>query len=179
MKRCTTLDEIVEYIQQKHRNVNARQKGVHGFKMFRKPSGQRILFEEIHGWRIFKHNVYDESTLVISTLAVGLQFRGKQEIRASSTLFLHDLMVVNVYDQRAEFFSASSIDFAYVEADYAVEQQLLTEWVNNDPGILRAQWLTPNEDYQRILDGLSAGKDVVLSDDKPRFINMGVRNDRG
>lgn len=175
MKRCTTLDEIVEYIQRKHRNVNARQKGVHAFKMLRKPSGQRILFEEIHGWRIFKYKVYDDTTLVINTLAVGLQFRGSQEVRASSTLFLHDLVVVNVYDQRAEFFSASSIDFAYVEADYAVEQQLLTEWVNEDPGVQRAQWLTPNKDYDRILDEISSGgKNAVLSDDKPRFINMGV-----
>lgn len=155
--------------------MNARQKGVHGFKILRKPSGQRLLFEEIHGWRIFKHKVHDETTLVIQSLATGLLFKGNLEVRASSTLFLHDLMVVNVYDHRAEFFSGSSIDFAYVEADYAVELQLLTEWVNEDPGVLRAQWLTPNDDYDRILDEISGGgKDVVLSDDKPRFINMGV-----
>ena len=176
MKRCTTLDEVVGYIQRKHRNVNARQKGVHGFKMLRKPSGQRLLFEEIHGWRIFKYKVHNETTLVIKTLATGLLFRGNQEVRASSTLFLNDLIVVNVYDNRAEFFTGSSIDFAYIEADYAVELQLLTEWVNQDPGVLRAQWLTPKNDYDRILEEISTGgKEVVLSDNKPRFINMGPR----
>jgi hypothetical protein len=155
--------------------VNARQAGVHGFKMIRKPSGRRLLFEEIHGWRIFKHKVHDETTLVIQTMASGLLFKGNQEVRSSSTLFLHDLMVVNVYDHMAEFFSGSSIDFTYMEADRAVEQKLLTEWVNQDAGVLRAQWLTPKDDYDRILEEISSGgKDVILSDDKPRFINMGV-----
>lgn len=176
MKRCTTLDEIVEFIQRKHRMVNARNAGVHAFKLLRKPSGRRILFEEIHGWRIFKHKVFNETTLVIDTLATGLQFKGNKEVRASSKLFLDDLMVVNVYDHRAEFFSGSSIDFVYVEADYAVELEMLSEWVNEKPGIMRAQWLNPKEDYDKILDEISiGGKSVVLSDDKPRFINMGAQ----
>lgn len=176
MKRCATLDEIVEYIQKKHRQVNARNAGVHAFKILRKPSGRRILFEEIHGWRIFKHKVFNDSTLVIDTLATGLQFRGNKEVRASSKLFLEDLMVINVYDHRAEFFSSSSIDFAYVEAEYAVELQLLSEWVNEDPGVMRAQWINPQEDYDKILDELSlGGRSITLSDDKPRFINMGAQ----
>ena len=175
MKRCSSLDEIVEFMQRKHRLINARNAGVHAFKMLRKPSGRRIIFEEIHGWRIFRHRVHDETTLIIDTLAVGLQFKGNKEVRASSKLYLEDLMVINVYDHRAEFFSGSSIDFAYVEADYAVELQMLSEWVNENPGVMRAQWITPKEDFDKVLDDLSlGGKCVPLSDDKPRFINMGA-----
>lgn len=176
MKKCSNIDEIIEYIQRKHRLVNSRSAGVHAFKMLRKPSGRRILFEEIHGWRIFKHKVFDETSMTIETLATGLQFKGHKEVRASSKLYLDDLVVINVYDHCAEFFTGSSIDFAYVESDYAAEIELLSEWINNDPGVLRAQWLTPNDDYNRILDEISTGgRQIELSEGNPRFINMGAQ----
>lgn len=174
MKQCKCLSEIVDFIRSKHRNIADRGKGVTGYKILRKPSGQRILFEEIKGWRILKFDVHKENCLSIDTFAAGLQFRGKSEIKSSSRMFLDDLLIINVYDNSAEFLTLSSIDFSYIESDYKVEIQVLTEWVNSNPGIIRAQWVSPVEDYDKIIDyatGLNERK-VLLSDDKPRFLNI-------
>lgn len=177
MKRFETLPDLMTFIQTKHRKINSKQGGVQGYKMFRKPDGRRILFEEIKGFRIFRFQAVDDRTLTIDTLATGFAFRNNEKITVSSRLFLPDLAVINVYDHRAEFFSSSSIDFAYIEDDKVVELQMLEEYINDDPGIVRAQWLAKDDDVDRILDEVTGGRKAKpqLSTENPRFLHLGLK----
>ena len=178
MKRYDTLDELITFIQSKHRKINSKQAGVVGYKLLRKPDGRRILFEEIKGFRIFRFKPVDDRTLIVDTLATGFTFRNNEKITVSSRMFLTDLAVINVYDHRAEFFSSSSVDFAYIEDDKGVELQMLEEYIHDDAGIVRAQWLSKDENVDKILEELAGGRNeqVQLSSEQPRFLQLGVRS---
>ena len=179
MKRLETLDDVMIYINQKHRKINSKAGGVHGMKMLRKPNGRRIMFEEIKGFRIFKWQILDDTTLMLQTLANGFKFRGHEKsYTVSSWLHLTDLSVVNIYDHRASFFSMDSIDFSYVEDDFASELQMLQEWVNDEPGELRAQWVAHNESVNRILAEVTSDIDAeaeAIFTELRRFLDMKVR----
>lgn len=181
MKRYETLEEVVQYITKRHRYIKVPVSGVSGpsskggayaLKMLRKPNGKRIIFEEVKNFRIFDWVVHPDNVLCIDTIAVGMAFKGQHTISQSARLFLQDLAVINVYDHSAEFFSRSSIDFTYIEHSYAAQQQILHEWVRGDPGILRAQWLDPNDDIERLLEEFSIGRKISEVELGERVIDM-------
>ena len=178
MKRLETLDDVMTYINRKHRKINSKAGGVHGMKMLRKPDGRRIMFEEIKGFRIFKWEILDETTLMLQTLANGFKFRGREkQYTVSSWLHLADLAVISVYDHRASFFSMDSIDFSYIEDDFASELQMLQEWVNDEVGEPRAQWVANDEGVNRILAEVT--RDIEAEAEaaftERRFLDMKVR----
>ena len=114
MKTLDHLTEVVEYLKRKHPGVRGTmaQSGVYAMKFLRKENGDRLMFEEISGFRIIDCEI-KKDTLIITQLASGYSFRNKFKQVMSSRLFLNDLMLINVYDHCAQFYSHSSIDFAY------------------------------------------------------------------
>ncbi len=172
MKRYETLGEIVEFILRRHRCIKKIGAGATAYKFLRRRDGRRILFEISKGFKIFEFGVHDENTLVINQLAAGYAFKGKKKHVFSSSLYLQDLVVVNVYDHKADFFSWDSIDFSYIENDFAVDIQMLQEWINNETGIIRAQWIGKDKDVEKILDEIGCGSKIIITPDKKRLIDM-------
>lgn len=164
MKVCDNLNDIVDFILRKHKTLRGSFGGATCYKMLRKPDGTRIPFEESRGFKIIKFTVMGDNTLNINQLAAGYQFKGEQKHTMSSHLFLQDLVLINVYDHRAEFFSTSSIDFTYIVQDKGVNVQMLHEWVNEDNGIIRAQWTHKDENIERLLDEISVGRKVQVQE---------------
>lgn len=172
MKIYDNLEDMVHYILKKHKNLRSATGGVNAYKMLRKPDGRRITFEEVRGFRIIQFQVLDTNTLSVNAMAAGYAFRGQQKQVVSSQLFLQDLVMVNVYDHRAEFFTRASIDFTYITRDKGVDVQMLQEWIEEDSGILRAQWVLKDKDIEKILDEISIGRKVEVEEQERRHIDM-------
>ena len=171
MKKCETLQELMEYIYRKHPEVKSGTSGFYGYKLLRKPDGNRILFETVDGFRIFNHNAGPD-WLRLETMASGFEFRGRRQIRQSSQLSLTDLLVASVYDHSAEFYSLSSIDFAYVLKSKESEVTMLSAFVQEDTPPVRAQWQSPNEEIERLLEVISIGRKVKSVPKTRRMIEM-------
>lgn len=172
MKRYETLEEIVEFILRRHPCLKRLGAGATAYKFLRRKDGSRIPFEISRGFKIYNFGVYDENTLVVKQLASGYAFKGKKKHVFSSDLYLQDLAIVNVYDHRADFFSWNSIDFSYIENDFMVDIQMLQEWINNDIGVLRAQWVEKNKDVEKILDEIGCGSKIIIGSSKKRLLDM-------
>lgn len=164
MKNFTSLEDVIKFMFNKHRNINSPAHGVTGYKFLRKPDGSRLLFEQVKGFRIFRHFIHSERDLTLETMGTGILFKKNIKITVSSHLFLSNLAVINVYDHRTEFFSANSIDFAYIENEYSAEVQMMQEWLSKDAGQLRGQWLAKDEIVDKILNEISISRHMDLSD---------------
>jgi hypothetical protein len=171
MKRCETIAEIMEYILRKHRNLKSPNGGFYGYKLLRKTDGKRIPFEEVDGFRIFNYDITGND-LRLDQMSSGFEFRGRRKIQQTAKLWLTDLVLVNVYDHSAEFFSQASIDFIYVEKSKESEIELLSEWVRNVTPVIRRQWMRQDDDIDRILDSLSIGRRLITVNQPPRMIDM-------
>ena len=172
MKKCKTVEGIVKYILRKHPTIRGKKpgEGVHAVKLLRKSSGKRLVVEEIDNFRIFDWTAFDDNLLTIDTIATGYVFRGNMEIQQTARLFLHQLVVINVYDYAAEFFSESAIDFAYSLKTREARAQHSYEWLSGKPGILRAQWVDKDNSVARELEILSGGRSIdELIDDGRNF----------
>lgn len=134
------------------------------YKMLRKPNGLRVPFEETRGFKILKFDTPGENAVTITQFASGYAFKGQFKHTMTSTIYLQDLVLINVYDHRAEFFSTSSIDFTYITLEKGVNIQLINEMINDDAGIIRAQWVHQDENIDRILDEISVGRKVFMTD---------------
>lgn len=165
------MSDIIEHIKKTHRFLK-NSSGVYGIKMLRKPNGKRVPFEEIKGLRIQDIDIHGKNTVVIEQAGYGFQFKSQVKHVYKAKLFLANLAVINVYDERAEFFTNDNIDFCYLQNDYAVNVKMLKEWVNNDPGVLRYQWINEDSDVQKILDNIGTDRKVKVAVLPPRNINM-------
>ncbi len=180
MKRLDALEDIMTFTLRIHRKMGSRPRfgqigmdgGIDGYKIMRKPDGSRILFEHIIGFRIFKHQVMGDNSLLLTTMAGGIDFKGNKKIAIEARTYLTDLAVVNVYDHCTEFFSFSGIDFTYIEQDYGAHVQLLSDWLSEDPGIIRAQWSHKSSEVDRILDEIVVGRKIEQSVRDRRYIDM-------
>ena len=171
VKVYSTLSDIVAYINKTHRFLRTSS-GVYGIKLFRKANGKRIPFEEMKGLKIHDIAVHNRNTLIIEQVGCGFQFKSNVKHIYKAKLFLTNLAVVNVYDERAEFFTMEGIDFCYIQNDYIVNIKMLMEWVNNDPGILRAQWIHEDPDVQKILEDIGVDRTSKIVITPPRNIDM-------
>lgn len=170
---------MIKFATKRHRHINAQSGGVTAWKMLRKPDGSRIPFEEVRSFRIFDW-VADEADklLTIDSIAVGTAFKGNKRISQINKLYLYDLSVINIYDHSAEFFSKSSIDLWYMENDNSfvsvssIEQLSMNNWVKDTPDIVRARWVAPDEDFDRISEELCIGRKVVEVVDESRNFDM-------
>ena len=172
IKKCSTLDEIVAQIKSFHRFLHSNS-GVYGIKLLRKHDGKRMPFEEIKGLKIKDIDIYNKNTIVIEQAGYGFQLNSKTKHVYSAKLYLENLAVINVYDERAEFFTIEGIDFCYMEnGNYTTNIKMLKEWINNDPGIMRSQWVNENSDAQRILDEVGGNRSIKVSVTPVRNFNM-------
>lgn len=172
MKTFDKLDDVVAYIQRKHGFL--RTTGVECYKLIRR-NKDRIPFEHSISSKIEDISVYSNDTLVINQMMSGLQFRGNKSISLKSTMYLHDLALINVYDHIAEFFSWSSIDFAYLERDKfygEITAKMLQEWILQEPGEIRAQWRCVNHKTEKLLEELGVGRSYSEPEIQPRLIHF-------
>ena len=166
-----SLTDLVDYINKTHHFLKTSS-GVYGIKLLRKANGKRIPFEEIKGLKIHDISVHNKDTVVIEQAGFGLQFKSNVKHIYKAKLFLSNLAVVNVYDERTAFFTIDNIDFCYIQNNYSVNVKMLKEWINHDPGILRAQWVNKDSDVHKILDEIGGDRKIKISVTPPRNINM-------
>lgn len=172
MKICDSLSEIIQFIKHRHPYISQTKGGVYAMKLLRRNDGSRIPFEEMNGFKIFNMLPFGENGLVVESLAAGYAFKGSFKHTVSSKLFLHNLAVINVYDHKTEFYSIKGIDFVYIENTYDSQVQMLQEWIDNDPGILRAQWCHNNTEIEKILHEISVGARVERQISSPRLLDL-------
>ncbi len=163
----------MDFSLRKHPTVrNGNGAGFYGLKMLRKPDGRRIIFESVNGFRIFEHSQVSDTSIMIRQQSTGFEFRGNRRVVQTADFTLSDLALVNVYDNSAEFYSRSSIDFAYVAKTADSEIEMLTEFVVGLKGIVRAQWTSQNDEVDRIISELSIGRKVIEVAQRKRMIDM-------
>jgi hypothetical protein len=171
------LPEIVEHIKKKHSNLNFNKEGVYGMKFVKRTNGSRVLIEDISGFRVFSYSVYNDSTLIITQFATGMSFKNNTKINMSSRLFLDKLVMINVYDHAAEFFTANSIDFAYAENGHIPAIEFLDEMLSPSTyGNVKAQWVCHDPDVEQMLDEISFGRRIVKSIEMGRGIDLDLES---
>ncbi len=161
MIKFETLDDLIKFIKNHHKCLQVSRSGAYGMKFIRKPDGKRIMFEEIRGFKIFDFESVEENSLRISQLACGYALKGKIKHTMSSVLFLSDLVLINVFDHAALFFSRSSIDFGYVENEFCADMEHLSEWLHNLPGIVRGRWESKDPELEKIINEIGLGRKVI------------------
>lgn len=152
-----TIEQIMGYIKDHHKFISESKAGGYGLVMLRKPDGRRIIIQEMKFFRMFDYRV-DNNILVVYNILTGLAFRGSKLISAASTLYLNDLVQINVFDNSAHFISRGGVDFAYMSEDHSAAMQALQEFIHAVPKIPRASWTNVNADEQDLLDAFSFGK---------------------
>lgn len=150
-----TLEEIREFILREHRHLDSKN-GIYCLKLWRQPNGTRVPVEEMKGVRINNFTVYNKNTLIVHQRSHGTAFKGSQIHSFSSTLYLPDLAIINVYDYGAEFWTTMGLDFAYLEQTKESKMVMLAEFVHDIPRILRAQWFK-DEETEKLLDEVGMG----------------------
>lgn len=173
MQSFDTLEGIVGFMLQRHPSVRRPDGGCTAWKFLRRPDGSRVAIEEQKGFKIVQYNLMDENGLSITQLASGYTFDSRQKHVMSSQLFLHDLVLVNVYDFKTEFFSSASIDFVYILNEWGVRTQVAQALVNEDAGIIRGQWIKKDQVLESLLEQISFGKQVEVAPQVKRGIHVG------
>lgn len=153
-----------------HLFINKNGYGAHGYKFFRQEDGTRIPFEITKGFKIFNFNTYEDN-VSIDQLMTAYTFDGKTKQVVHSVLYLKDLLSIEVYDDKTDFISLSSIDFTYIINHKDSEIRMLSEWMNEDPGIRRARWVSSRPDIDNVLDNVSYRKKNIASK-RQRVIDM-------
>ena len=173
MKKIDTLNEIVTFIQRKHKDVKSLSgQGVYAAKFLRKPSGDRVLVEELNGFRLVDFQICGDNNLVIRQMGAGFVHKSNKKHSLMSRIYLSDLAVINVFDHCTQFYSNSSLDFAYVLNSVAADIEHIAEWIYNQPEILRAQWVAPSDNVDDALSQLVSGRVVHVARELPRLIDM-------
>lgn len=170
MKQMNTLAEMITYLKNKH-NFTRTKEGAYGMKFLKRPSGQRILIEEFNGFRSLGYMAHEPNGLVITQYASGIRFKGIEKITMSSKLFLMNLVIINVYDHVAEFFSTDGIDFAYAENGHVAEMELLDEMFR-EPGPIRAKWVWENPDIKQMLEEIDRGRRIKVAPSVGRDLDL-------
>lgn len=147
---CETLHDVVEYITKKHSHLQS-MKGVYALKLLRQADGSRIPFEEMSGIRIKKFTIFTNNTLILEQHSHGYTYKNQNIQNFDARLYLSNLAMINIYDYSAEFLTIDSIDFTYIEQSKEARVVMMSEWINEEPGILRAQWFM-DDDIDKILD---------------------------
>ena len=153
-----TLDDIIAFIQQSHKHINAKN-GIYCLKLWGQPDGKRVPVEEMKGVRINGFTAYDKNTLIISQVSHGTTFKGSQIHSFTSTIYLPDLAIINVYDYGAEFWTTMGLDFAYLEQTKESKMVMMAEYIHDVPRILRAQWFKDRE-TEELLDEVGMGPKI-------------------
>jgi hypothetical protein len=157
IKRCETLPEVVNYIQNKHIFISQQKAGGYGMILLRQHDGRRLIIQEMRYFRIYRFEPVDVNTLFIHNMITGLSFKGAKIQSASSRLCLYDLVQINVYDHSSHFITRSGVDFAYIEEEQTAQMQALQEFIHNQPGVVRASWTDKNAQEDDLLDAMSFG----------------------
>ena len=153
MRTYKDIADILRYCVDHHKFLNKTGYGAHGYKFIRKDDGSKIPFEITKGFKIFSFNAFKD-TVTIDQLITAYTFDGQIKQTITSTLYLTDLLAINVYDDKTDFISLSSIDFTYIVNHKDTEIICLTEWTTESYGPLRASWISDRPNIDEILDGI-------------------------
>ncbi len=177
MKTLKSLADVAKFMKRNHSGLNARSEdGIFGMQFLKKSTGEREMTMDIRGFKIVDIKV-DNMDLILQIYAGGYSFKGQRKHVISSRLFLRNLVLINMYDHCAQFYSNGWIDFAYVEENLAAQIEHFTEWIygqsnEGSRGVLRAQWVAPYDDIDKILDEVVDGRLVYHKLNAPRLIDM-------
>jgi hypothetical protein len=171
MQRFDSLDEIIQFIQNKHKSLS-RMKGVYGYKMLKRHEGSRIPFEEVKGLTLKQMDVVGDRSVVIDLCCLGYEFKKQMIMSFNSRLFLNNLAVINVYDHKTEFFSFDCVDFVYLETNEDARLQLFKEWILGEPGVMRAQWAAKIPEIEKILDEVGLNRKIKVAEEAARPLDM-------
>ncbi len=139
LTKYITLQEVVEHIQREHRNINSFN-GVNAWKMLRLSNGSKIPFEELQGVRLRNFSIYDHNTLIIEQ-----QSNTKINEVFFCRIYLFDLIMINIYDFSAEFYTSSGINMFYTERTTDAKVLMLSSFIHNSSDPIRAQWFRDDE----------------------------------
>lgn len=153
-----SLQGILDFIRSIHPHLESRR-GVYCLKLWRHRDGTRIPIEIMNGVRIKEFTIYNEDTLIIQQHSHGTQFLNQSTHSFDATLYLPDLVMINVYDYSAEFLTNFGIDFVYLDQTKEAKIVMLAEWIHDVPKNLRAQWFK-DEETERLLSGIGIGRKV-------------------
>lgn len=170
IKKFETIPEIMEYMLDRHKFISQQKAGGYGVVMLRKANGRRIIVQEMRYFRIFKHQMIDSNSVMVYNIITGLSFKGSSIQSSSSTLYLNDLVQINVYDHSTHFVSRVGIDFSYLEEDQSATVQALQEFIHDKPGVIRASWTDKNASEDDLLDAMSFGVKKSLAEPYRRHI---------
>lgn len=167
MQKCATLQDTVSFILKHHKEVRGLGGGCIAWKFLRRRDGTRIPIEESRGFKILQfHVTEDEDAITIQQFAAGFALDSKR-VTMSSSLFLQDLMVINVYPDKAEFFSLASIDFIYLTKPHGSPVYLQKE-IDGSKDVLLAQWCKDDDRVERLLEEISIGRRVMVAPPETR-----------
>ena len=175
MKQCENIDSIISYMLTHHKFISQSKGGGYGLVLLRKHNGSRIIIQEMKYFRIFSYKIMNENSVIIQNIITGFSFKGNHKQSASSSLFLHDLVQINVYDHSSHFISRSGVDFAYLEENQSASMQALQEFIHESPRAVRATWTDQNTAEDDMLDAITFGRRRAVAD--PYRRNIAV--DRG
>ena len=170
MKIFDKLEDLIPYIKRKHSQI--QRYGIIGMTMLRKNSGKRLILEEIKGIKLTSYTIVGERDLSIQLIATHFQFRGKKRIKYLHRLLLSDLILINVYDDRAEFFTNNNIDFSYMDGSYEGQIKAMQYWIYREEGVLRARWTSQDDNVEKRLQDLGLDQKIRRRIEPRRGIRM-------
>lgn len=166
VKKLQTLEEVVQYINLKHKYLN---NSVDIFKFIKYPNGQRKMIQEVKGGRIYNFDPIDKNVLIMTDSYYGQSQvntpgkKGSFKLHLKETIsrnYICDLVMINLYDYSAEFLTTDKIDISYVDGSKATKTILMAEWIQNINSELRAQWILDPE-MDELIDEMTHGSKKI------------------
>jgi len=174
VRKLETLLDVITFIGNKHKSIGLNNAGVYALKLLRQSDGTRIPFEEMQGIRIKDFIIQNDNSLVVEQEAHGTAFRGRKSITYDARIYLSNLAMINIYDYSAEFLTVNSVDFVYIENTKNASVVMMSEWINEQPGVLRGQWFMDRH-AEKVFASIGVNSNTKNQEGFDRNIDLDMR----
>lgn len=172
MKQIKELKEMIKYFTSRHPDLFNENRGVSATKIIRRESGQRIAFEKINHFTLSEVEQISDNCIRMQT-----KIPISHHIETVNNTFLYNLVLINIFDNRAEFITQDGIDFAYCLTDFASSIETISEWIGSNEMPVRARWESDRKDLQNVLDIVGYPEKILFKKPRGRHSCLDLNND--
>lgn len=140
--RLKDMTDVMLTIAKQNAFINRNSEGATGIIYHKGPDRYRTIIQVLFNFRIFKHEIIDERSLVIYNMLSEFSRKGATVTSTSSAVYLTDIKYVAIGENGSKFITDRGIDFAFSRKDYKTRYDMVKLLVKNEDIPLQYYWAT-------------------------------------
>ncbi len=156
--------------------VHRKSEGATGIVYHKGVDRYRTVIQVLFNFRIFKHEILDERSLLIYNMLSEFSKGGTTVTSTSSAVYLTDIKYVAISEHGAKFITDRGIDFAFSQKDYKTRYDMVKLLVKNEDIPLKYYWAIPGYTLNNVIEDMR--NDIqALESEKKSFRPLGMHCD--